>query len=148
MAPAGILISPGPGRPEDSGISVAVLQELAGKIPLLGVCLGMQLIASHFGGKVVHAQQPMHGKTSDIQHIGSGVFRGLPSSFRVMRYHSLVAEAESLPDCLEITAQTYHGEIMALRHRTLPVEGVQFHPESVLSEHGEAVIINWLNTLI
>lgn len=148
MRPAGILLSPGPGRPADSGVCVAIMQELAGEIPILGVCLGMQLIGEHFGGQVVHAQAPMHGKTSRISHINQGVFAGLPPEFTVMRYHSLVVARDTLPACLEATALTPQGEIMGLRHRGLSVEGVQFHPESVLSEFGEELIVNWLKRVL
>jgi len=144
MAPARIVISPGPCSPDEAGISVATIKEFAGKIPILGVCLGHQSIAAAFGGKVVHARQPMHGKTSAVRHNQAGVFRGLPDPLRVTRYHSLAIQRESLPDCLEITAWSEDGEIMGVRHKTLAVEGVQFHPESILSEHGHDLLNNFL----
>jgi len=144
MAPARIVISPGPCSPDEAGISVATIKKFAGKIPILGVCLGHQSIAAAFGGKVVHARQPMHGKTSAVRHNQAGVFRGLPDPLRVTRYHSLAIQRESLPDCLEITAWSEHGEIMGVRHKTLAVEGVQFHPESILSEHGHDLLNNFL----
>ncbi len=149
LAPQRIVISPGPCTPDDAGISLAVIHEFSGKIPILGVCLGHQGIAQAFGGKVVRAKQVMHGKTSAIHHCQVGVFAGLPSPFAATRYHSLVAEQASLPDCLEITAWTADAdggidEIMGLRHRTLAVEGVQFHPESILTEHGHQLLRNFL----
>ncbi len=144
MRPDRICISPGPKTPLEAGVSIAVLQEFAGKIPILGVCLGHQAIASAFGGKVIRAKQVMHGKTSMIAHTGVGVFKDLPSPFTVIRYHSLAIERDSLPDCLEVTAWTDDGEIMAVRHRELDVQGVQFHPESILSEHGHALLKNFL----
>jgi len=144
MAPARIVISPGPCSPDEAGISVATIKEFAGKIPILGVCLGHQSIAAAFGGKVVHARQPMHGKTSAVRHNQAGVFRGLPDPLRVTRYHSLAIQRESLPDCLEITAWSEDGEIMGARHKTLAVEGVQFHPESILSERGHDLLNNFL----
>jgi anthranilate synthase component 2 len=140
-----LLISPGPGRPEDSGISLAALRAAAGRLPILGVCLGHQAIAQLFGGKVVAAKALMHGKTSQIYHGGRGVFRGLPSPFRATRYHSLAVEEATLPEALEVTARADDGEIMGLRHRSMAIEGVQFHPESVLSEHGHALLDNFLN---
>ena len=145
MHPAKIVISPGPCSPAEAGISVAAIQTFAGKIPLLGVCLGHQAIGAAFGGKVVHARTLMHGKTSPIEHAGTGVFAGLPSPFTATRYHSLAIERASLPDCLEVTAWTADGEIMGVRHRSLAVEGVQFHPESILSEHGRMLLRNFLN---
>jgi len=144
LKPDRICISPGPCTPAEAGICIPVLQHFAGKIPILGVCLGHQAIGAAFGGKVIRAQQIMHGKTSEITHTGIGVFRGLPSPFTVIRYHSLAIERESLPDCLEITAWTEDGEIMGVRHKELAIEGVQFHPESILSEHGHAVLKNFL----
>jgi anthranilate synthase component 2 len=144
MQPDRIVISPGPCTPNEAGISVATITTFAGRIPLLGVCLGHQSIGQAFGGKIVHAKQLMHGKTSPIHHADIGVFRGLPNPFTATRYHSLVIERESLPDCLEITAWTDDGEIMGVRHKTLAVEGVQFHPESVLTEHGHALLKNFL----
>jgi anthranilate synthase component 2 len=145
LRPEKIVISPGPCSPNEAGISLEAIERLGGKIPLLGVCLGHQAIGQAFGGKVVHARTLMHGKTSPIHHIGAGVFRGLPSPFVATRYHSLAVERDSLPDCLEVTAWTEDGEIMGLRHKTLAVEGVQFHPESILTEHGHALLKNFLN---
>ena len=145
LRPEKIVISPGPCSPNEAGISLATIERLGGKIPLLGVCLGHQAIGQAFGGKVVHARTLMHGKTSPIHHVGAGVFRGLPSPFIATRYHSLAVERDSLPDCLEVTAWTEDGEIMGLRHRTLAVEGVQFHPESILTEHGHALLRNFLD---
>ena len=149
LKPAHIVISPGPCTPNEAGVSLAVLEELAGQVPILGVCLGHQSLGQAFGGKVVRARTIMHGKTSPIHHRGIGVFAGLPDPFEATRYHSLVVERESLPDCLEITAWTEtdsgeFDEIMGLRHKTLPVEGVQFHPESILTEHGHAMLRNFL----
>ena len=144
MAPARIVISPGPCSPDEAGISVATIKEFAGKIPILGVCLGHQSIAAAFGGKVVHARQLMHGKTSAVQHNHTGVFRDLPTPLRVTRYHSLAIQRESLPECLEITAWSEDDEIMGVRHKTLAVEGVQFHPESILSERGHDLLNNFL----
>jgi anthranilate synthase/aminodeoxychorismate synthase-like glutamine amidotransferase len=143
-APDAVLISPGPGRPEDAGISVAVIRELAGQIPILGVCLGHQAIGQAFGGEIVSAPVLMHGKTSAIHHEGRGVFAGLPGPFVATRYHSLVVEPSSVPDVLEVTAQTADGVIMGLRHRTLAVEGVQFHPESLLTLEGPSLLANFL----
>jgi anthranilate synthase component 2 len=144
LHPERIVISPGPCTPNEAGVSVPLINAFAGKIPLLGVCLGHQSIGQAFGGKIVHAQQVMHGKTSAIHHNSTGVFRGLPNPFMATRYHSLVIERASLPDCLEITAWTDDGEIMGVRHKTLPIEGVQFHPESILTEHGHALLDNFL----
>ena len=144
LAPAHIVISPGPCTPNEAGISLATIDRFAGAIPILGVCLGHQAIGAAFGGRVVRARQVMHGKTSPIHHTGAGVFRGLPEPFTAIRYHSLAVERESLPACLEVTAWTDDGEIMGLRHRELPVEGVQFHPESILTEHGHALLRNFL----
>lgn len=143
-APKGILISPGPGKPSDSGISADVLRQYAGVVPILGVCLGHQLIGEYFGGTIAHARAPIHGKTSDIHHTGEGIFESIPQPLRVMRYHSLVVSPTNFPHSLHITAQTPEGEIMALQHRSLPIFGVQFHPESILSEYGEVLIHNWL----
>jgi anthranilate synthase component 2 len=142
--PDQLVISPGPCTPTEAGISVAAIQRFAGKIPILGVCLGHQSIGQAFGGKIIHAKQLMHGKTSQIHHHGNSVFTGLPSPFTATRYHSLVIERETMPDCLEITAWTDDGEIMGVRHKTLPVHGVQFHPESILTEHGHAMLKNFL----
>ena len=144
LAPQRIVISPGPCTPNEAGISLPVIARFAGRIPILGVCLGHQAIGQAFGGRVVHARQLMHGKVSPIHHAGLGVFRGLPSPFNATRYHSLAVERSSLPAELEITAWTDDGEIMGLRHRALPVEGVQFHPESILTEHGHALLRNFL----
>jgi anthranilate synthase/aminodeoxychorismate synthase-like glutamine amidotransferase len=144
LAPARIVISPGPCTPNEAGVSLAVVRELAGKIPILGVCLGHQAIGQAFGGNVVRAREVVHGKTSRIFHDEAGVFRGLPNPFEATRYHSLVVERASLPDCLEITAKTWDEEIMGLRHKTLPVEGVQFHPESFLTLVGKDLLRNFL----
>jgi len=149
LAPARIVISPGPCTPNEAGVSLALIDAFAGKLPILGVCLGHQAIGQAFGGRVVRAKTIMHGKTSLIHHTGVGVFAGLPSPFEATRYHSLVVERDSLPDCLEITAWTQDAdggfdEIMGLRHRTLAVEGVQFHPESILTQHGHALLQNFL----
>ena len=144
MKPAQLVISPGPCTPAEAGISVVAIREFAGKLPILGVCLGHQSIGAAFGGRVVHAKRLMHGKTSPVFHEGQGVFRGLPNPVTCTRYHSLAIERESLPDCLEITAWTEDGEIMGVRHRTLAVEGVQFHPESILSDHGHQLLRNFL----
>ncbi len=144
LNPQFICISPGPCSPAEAGISVATLQHYAGKIPILGVCLGHQAIGEAFGGKVIRAKTIMHGKTSPVFHSGKGVFAGLPSPFTAIRYHSLAIERDSLPDCLEITAWTEDGEIMGVRHKQFKVEGVQFHPESILSEHGHALLKNFL----
>jgi len=144
LAPRRICISPGPCAPAQAGISVAAIRHFAGKVPVLGVCLGHQAIGEAFGGKVVRAQTVMHGKTSPITHASTDVFQGLPSPYTVIRYHSLAVARDSLPACLEITAQTADGEIMGLRHKELPVYGVQFHPESILSEHGHALLKNFL----
>jgi anthranilate synthase component II len=144
LNPARICISPGPCTPNEAGVSVPVLKEFAGKIPILGVCLGHQSIGAAFGGRVIRAKQVMHGKTSVLHHGGIGVFRDLPNPYTVIRYHSLAIERETLPDCLEVTAWTDDGEIMGVRHKTLAVEGVQFHPESILSEHGHALLKNFL----
>jgi para-aminobenzoate synthetase component 2 len=145
LAPAAILISPGPGDPDQSGVCLEVLRELSPTIPTLGVCLGHQSIAQVYGGKVVRAKELMHGKTSPVHHSGQGVFEGLPNPLTATRYHSLIAERESLPDCLEITAWLEDGTIMGLRHRTFPhLQGVQFHPESVLTQQGHALLANFL----
>jgi anthranilate synthase component 2 len=146
MKPEKIVISPGPCTPNEAGVSVPLIGRFAGKIPILGVCLGHQSIGQAFGGKVSHAKTLMHGKTSQVEHTGVGVFAGLPSPFRATRYHSLAIERASLPDCLEVTAWTPDGEIMGVRHKTLPVEGVQFHPESIETEHGHAMLKNFLDS--
>jgi len=145
LQPDRIVISPGPCTPNEAGVSLQVVSHLAGKVPILGVCLGHQAIGQAFGGRVVHARTLMHGKVSAIHHTGTGVFRGLPSPFNATRYHALAIERASCPDVLEITAWTDDEEIMGVRHRTLAVEGVQFHPESILTEHGHALLRNFLN---
>ncbi|MBV8939304.1 MAG: aminodeoxychorismate/anthranilate synthase component II [Alphaproteobacteria bacterium] len=145
--PEGIVISPGPGAPKDSGICLELVMRASGRIPLLGVCLGHQAIGEGFGGRVIRAQHPMHGKTSDIIHHGKGIFAGLPSPFQATRYHSLIVERQTLPDCLEITAETQDGVIMGLMHKQHPTHGVQFHPESIASAHGHDIIRNFLNLL-
>ncbi len=146
-APRGVLISPGPCTPNEAGISLETMTRVSGKIPILGVCLGHQSMAQAFGGKVVRAARLMHGKTSPILHDGRGVFEGLPSPFEATRYHSLIVERESLPACLHVSAWTEEGEIMGLRHATLDVEGVQFHPESVLTTEGKRLVANWVRRL-
>ena len=152
LAPAGICISPGPCSPKEAGISMEVIEHFAGKLPIFGVCLGQQSIGAVFGGDVVRAEKVMHGKTSAVHHTGQGVFKNLPSPFNATRYHSLVVAEASLPECLEVTAWTETPDgareaIMGLRHRELAVEGVQFHPESILSEHGHALLKNFLDRL-
>ena len=144
LVPARIVISPGPCTPNEAGISVPLIRAFAGKLPILGVCLGHQAIGQAFGASIVHAGRVMHGKTSSIIHAGKGVFAGLPSPFLATRYHSLAIERASLPDCLEITAESEDGEIMGVRHRQFALEGVQFHPESILTEHGHALLKNFL----
>jgi anthranilate synthase component 2 len=144
LAPQYIVISPGPCSPKEAGVSVPLIKTFAGRYPILGVCLGHQAIGEAFGGEVVHAKELMHGKVSEVHHNDTGVFRGLPNPFRATRYHSLAVRRETLPTCLEVTAWTDDGEIMGLRHRTLAVEGVQFHPESILTEHGHAMLDNFL----
>ncbi len=144
MNPDRIVVSPGPCTPNEAGVSVPVIRHFAGKIPLLGVCLGHQSIGQAFGGRIVHAKQLMHGKVSEIRHKNTGVFRELPDPLIATRYHSLVIERESLPDCLEVTAWTDDGEIMGVRHKELAVEGVQFHPESFLTERGHDLLANFL----
>ena len=148
LRPTHIVISPGPCTPNEAGISLDVIRRYAGKIPILGVCLGHQSIGQAFGGKVVRAKRVMHGKTSPIRHQGRGVFAGLPDPFEATRYHSLLVERESLPDCLEITASTDEGEIMGLRHKTYAVEGVQFHPESFLTTVGKDLLKNFLTATV
>ena len=144
LKPDYLVISPGPCAPAQAGISLAAIREFAGKIPLLGVCLGHQSIGEAFGGHVIHAKKLMHGKVSPVHHNNVGVFKDMPNPITCTRYHSLAVERETLPDCLEITAWTEDGEIMGLRHKTLPVEGVQFHPESILTEHGHDMLKNFL----
>lgn len=145
LKPEQLVISPGPCSPAEAGISVAAIREFAGKMPILGVCLGHQSIGAAFGGRIVHARQLMHGKTSPVHHVDAGVFRGLPNPLTCTRYHSLAIERDSLPDCLAITAWTEDGEIMGVRHKTLDVEGVQFHPESILTERGHDLLANFLD---
>jgi anthranilate synthase component 2 len=144
MNPARIVLSPGPCTPNEAGITLGLIEELSGSVPILGVCLGHQAIGQAFGGKVVRAGQVMHGKTSCIDHTGQGVFRDLPKGFIATRYHSLVIEQESLPGCLEITARSEDGEIMGVRHKEFEIEGVQFHPEAILTEHGHQLLKNFL----
>jgi anthranilate synthase component 2 len=149
MAPSRIVISPGPGTPDQAGVSLELIEKLAGRIPILGVCLGHQALGQAFGGRVIRAQRIMHGKTSPIHHNGTGVFAGLPNPFEATRYHSLLVEKSTLPQCLEVTAWTQDArgeadEIMGLRHRTLAIEGVQFHPESILTQHGHDLLRNFL----
>ena len=145
LKPAYIVISPGPCTPNEAGVSVPLIERFAGEFPILGVCLGHQSIGQAFGGRIIHAKRVMHGKTSDIKHTGAGVFRSMPNPFCATRYHSLVIERETIPECLEITAWTDDGEIMGVRHKTLPVEGVQFHPESILTYRGHDLLANFLN---
>jgi anthranilate synthase/aminodeoxychorismate synthase-like glutamine amidotransferase len=147
LGPELVLISPGPGDPADAGISVDLVRRLGGRIPLFGVCLGHQAIGAAFGARICHADQPMHGKTSGIEHDGEGVFAGLPTPLTVARYHSLVIEAATIPAELEVTAWSASGEIMGVRHRTLPIEGVQFHPESLFTEHGVRMVANVLRAV-
>ena len=144
LKPERILISPGPGVPSDAGVAIDAILAFAGKFPILGVCLGNQAIGEAFGGRVVRAPYLMHGKTSEICHDSATIFRGLPYRFKATRYHSLIVEKESLPDSLEVSATTPDGLIMGLRHRQFPVEGVQFHPESVMTEHGKKLLQNFL----
>ncbi len=146
-SPDGIVISPGPGIPDNSGITLSVIQEFAGIFPILGVCLGNQAIGQAFGGYVIRASELMHGKTSQIYHEGTGVFAGLSSPFTATRYHSLVVDSERIPECLQVTAHTNNGIIMGLEHKELPVFGVQFHPESFLTECGKSLLQNFLNII-
>ena len=141
-----LVISPGPGTPRDAGVSMRMIDAFAGRVPIFGVCLGHQSLVEVFGGKVVRASRLMHGKVSPVQHDGKGVFAGLPQGFEAGRYHSLIAAADSIPATLEVTARTAQGEIMGVRHRSLPIEGVQFHPESVLTPDGPALMGNFLKT--
>jgi para-aminobenzoate synthetase component 2 len=143
-APSHIVISPGPCTPLEAGVSNDVIRELGGRVPILGVCLGHQAIGHVYGGRVLRAQRPMHGKTSPIHHDGRRVFAGLPTPLMATRYHSLIIERDTLPDCLEVSAETQAGEIMGVRHRELPIEGVQFHPEAILTEHGHQMLRNFL----
>jgi anthranilate synthase component 2 len=145
LGPERIVVSPGPCTPNEAGVSLEVIARFAGRVPILGVCLGHQAIGQAFGGRVVHAKTLMHGKVSRIHHAGAGVFRGLPTPYDATRYHSLAIERASCPADLEVTAWTDDGEIMGVRHRSLPVEGVQFHPESILTQHGHALLRNFLS---
>lgn len=144
VRPTRLLISPGPGTPAAAGITPDAIRRFAGRIPILGVCLGHQAIGEIFGGRVVRAPEPVHGKPVEVRHDGKTIFRGLPQAFSAGRYHSLIVERDSVPDCLEISAESPDGLVMALRHREFPVEGVQFHPESVLTEHGKQLLANFL----
>jgi anthranilate synthase component 2/para-aminobenzoate synthetase component 2 len=144
LEPTHLVISPGPGRPEAAGVSLAMIEAFAGRVPILGVCLGHQSIVQQQGGEIVRAERLMHGKTSSVRHDGRTIFEGLPQPFEVGRYHSLCAQHETLPDTLEVTAQTERGEIMGVRHKTLPIEGVQFHPESVLTPDGDDLMVNFM----
>ncbi len=146
MKPDHLMISPGPCSPKEAGISVDIIKKLGGKIPILGVCLGHQSNGYAYGGDIVRAKKLMHGKTSEISHDGKGVFVGMPNPFKATRYHSLAIKKETLPDCLVVTAQSEDGEIMGVRHKTLPVEGVQFHPESILTESGRILLRNFIES--
>ncbi|MFC4182027.1 aminodeoxychorismate/anthranilate synthase component II [Saccharococcus thermophilus] len=146
LNPDFLMISPGPCTPNEAGISLEAIAYFAGKIPIFGVCLGHQAIAQVFGGKIVRADRLMHGKTSQVFHDGKTIFSGIPSPFTATRYHSLIVEKETLPDCFEISAWTEENEIMAIRHKTLPVEGVQFHPESIMTSHGMQLLKNFIET--
>jgi para-aminobenzoate synthetase component 2 len=144
LKPEKILISPGPGTPDDAGISLDVIERFAKRIPILGVCLGHQAIGQFFGGKVVRGPEPVHGKPVSIKHDGKTIFEEIPQDFAAGRYHSLIVERNSLPDCLEVSADSPDGLVMAMRHKQLPIEGVQFHPESILTEHGKRLLANFL----
>lgn len=144
LSPSALVLSPGPGNPASAGVTLAAVGAFAGRIPLLGVCLGHQAIAQAFGGRIVHAKRLMHGKTSRIRHDGRGIFAGMPQGFEAMRYHSLAVERDTLPECLEISAEAEDGEIMGLRHRTLPIESVQYHPESIGTPDGMRQMRNFL----
>ncbi len=146
MEPAGVLISPGPGRPEDAGVSMDAISAFAGRVPVLGVCLGHQAIGQVFGAEVVRAPRLLHGKTSTVSHDGSGIFAGLPEPLTATRYHSLAVEPASVPSVLEVSAWADDGTVMGLRHRDMPVDGVQFHPEAVLTEAGHRLLANWLTS--
>ena len=143
-APKYLVVSPGPCTPKEAGVSEEAIRRMAGHIPILGVCLGHQCIGSAFGGKIIRAQRLMHGKSSAIYHYGRTIYRGLPNPFQAIRYHSLLVERESLPDCLEVSAETKEGEIMGIRHKNFPVEGVQFHPESIMTQGGKLLLKNFL----
>lgn len=142
--PERVLISPGPGTPDAAGISLAVIERYAGKLPILGVCLGHQAMGQHFGASVIRAPEPVHGKPVEIVHDGKTIFDGIPNSFSAGRYHSLIVDKDEWPDCLEVSAESPDGLVMGLRHKTMPVEGVQFHPESILTEHGKKLLHNFL----
>lgn len=144
LVPEHILISPGPGTPDSAGITLETIARFAGKLPILGVCLGHQSIGQHFGGKVSRAPEPVHGKPVEVTHDGRSIFAGLPEKFNAGRYHSLIVERDGMPDCLEISAESPDGLVMGLRHKELPIEGVQFHPESILTEHGKRMLANFL----
>ncbi|MED4300932.1 aminodeoxychorismate/anthranilate synthase component II [Geobacillus stearothermophilus] len=146
LHPDFIMISPGPCTPNEAGISLAVIDRFAGRIPIFGVCLGHQAIAQAFGGRVIRAPRLMHGKTSSVYHDGETIFRGVPSPFTATRYHSLIVEKETLPDCFIVSAWTKEDEVMAIRHKTLPIEGVQFHPESIMTSHGMQLLKNFIDT--
>lgn len=146
LAPDYLMVSPGPCTPNEAGISMDAIRHFAGKIPIMGVCLGHQSIGQVFGGKVIRAERLMHGKTSEVLHDGKTIFEGIPSPFTAARYHSLIVEEVSLPDVLEVSARTAEGEIMAVRHREYPIEGVQFHPESIITQHGKQLLKNFLTT--
>jgi anthranilate synthase/aminodeoxychorismate synthase-like glutamine amidotransferase len=147
LQPAGVLISPGPGQPSDAGVSLDLIRRAPARTPILGVCLGHQALGLSFGARIVRAERPVHGQTSRVSHDGRGVFTELPSPFEAMRYHSLLVASDGLPSELEVSARSEQGEIMGLRHRRLPLEGVQFHPESILTEHGLKLVQNWLSRL-
>ena len=146
LEPTHLVISPGPGRPEDAGVSLQLIDVFAGKVPLLGVCLGHQCLVSHFGGDIIRAERLMHGKTSMVRHDGKSIYEGLSQPFEAGRYHSLTADSKTLPAVLDLTAQTARGEIMGVRHKDLPMEGVQFHPESVLTPEGDQLMKNFMGT--
>lgn len=147
LSPSGLLLSPGPGTPDDAGITLQAIAQLGTTIPIFGVCLGHQSIGQCFGGNVIRAPRLMHGKTSLVEHDAKTIFAGMPNPFEATRYHSLIVEESSMPSCLEVSARTTDGEIMGLRHRSLPIEGVQFHPESFLTEQGMRLVSNWVNGL-
>ncbi len=147
IAPDGIVISPGPGKPQDAGVCIEIIREYSGRLPILGVCLGHQAIAGAFGGKILRARSIMHGKTSMISHDGKGVFQGLPNPFEAMRYHSLSVDSESLPRQLTVSATSQDGEIMGIRHQTHPTEGIQFHPESIMTRVGKRLLRNFIRTM-
>ncbi|GAA5520897.1 aminodeoxychorismate/anthranilate synthase component II [Aliifodinibius salicampi] len=148
LNPSGILISPGPGRPADAGITEPIIEQLGHKVPILGVCLGLQAIGEVFGGRVIHAPKLMHGKTSPITHDGKSIFRDIPDNFIATRYHSLILDPDQIPDILEITARSDEGVLMGIRHKEFPIEGIQFHPESVLTVEGPAIVKNWYRQTI